>query len=293
LAQAEQVAETDSTVLILGETGSGKELLAQAIHDLSPRAKRPMVTVNCAALPPTLIEAELFGRERGAYTGASNKQVGRFELAHGTTLFLDEVGELPPELQAKLLRVLQQGKFERLGGIRTITVDVRVIAATNSDLAARVKRGDFRDDLFYRLNVFPIRVPPLRERREDIPPLVWTFVREFSERMGKSIERIPQRIMSSLCQYPWPGNVRELRNVIERAMILAKNGTLLVPIPDSDETTTTLVTLAEMEIGYIGRVMEQTGWRVRGPSGAAEILGLKPTTLESRMKKLGIRRGSS
>jgi transcriptional regulator with GAF, ATPase, and Fis domain len=294
LAQAEQVADTGSTVLILGETGSGKELLAQAIHELSPRKKKPMVTVNCATLPPTLIEAELFGRERGAYTGALNKQVGRFELAHETTLFLDEVGELPPELQAKLLRVLQQGKFERLGGIRTITVDVRVIAATNSDLTARVKKGEFREDLFYRLDVFPIRVPPLRERREDIPALVWTFVQEFAERMGKSIDRIPKRTMVALEQYPWPGNVRELRNVIERAMILVKNETLHVPIPACDETTSaTDLTLAEMEASYIRRIMERTGWRVRGRGGAAEILGLKPTTLESRMGKLGIRRGSS
>jgi transcriptional regulator with GAF, ATPase, and Fis domain len=294
LAQAEQVADTDSTVLILGETGTGKELLAEAIHELSRRKKREMVTVNCAALPPTLIEAELFGRERGAYTGALNKQVGRFELADGTTLFLDEVGELPHEVQAKLLRVLQQGKFERLGGIRTITVDVRVVAATNSDLVARVKNGEFREDLFYRLNVFPIRVPPLRERPEDIPVLVWTFVQEFSERMGKSIDRIPQRDMSALCQYPWPGNVRELRNVIERAMILTKDKTLQVPIPDCDETTSVAdLTLAEMEAGYIRRTMERTGWRVRGRGGAAEILGLKPTTLESRMERLSIRRGSS
>ncbi len=294
LAQAEQVADTDSTVLILGETGSGKELLAQAIHDLRPRRKRPMVTVNCAALPPTLIEAELFGRERGAYTGATNKQVGRFELAHGTTLFLDEVGELPHGLQAKLLRVLQQGKFERLGGIRTITVDVRLIAATNCDLAARVKKGEFREDLFYRLDVFPIRVPPLRERREDVPALVWTFVQEFAEHMGKSIEHIPKQNMSAMCQYPWPGNVRELRNLIERAMILTKGKTLLVSIPECDETTEARdLTLAEMETRYIARVMEQRGWRVRGRGGAAEILGLKPTTLESRMKKLGIRRRSS
>lgn len=294
LAHVEQVAVTDSTVLLLGETGTGKELLAHATHNLSRRRDRAMVTINCAALPPALIEAELFGREKGAYTGALNRQVGRFELADGSTVFLDEVGELPLELQVKLLRVLQEGELERLGSTKTITVDVRVIAATNRNLDDLVRKGEFREDLYYRLNVFPIRVPPLRERYEDVPALVWAFVQEFSERMGKTIERIPKRTMEAFCEHLWPGNVRELRNVIERGMILAKDHILRVSIPASDETNTTrAMTLAEVERRHIVQVLDRTGWRVRGRGGAAEILDVKPTTLESRMEKLGVRRAKT
>ncbi len=222
LARVERVAETDTAVLILGETGTGKELVAKAIHRYSPRRERQLISVNCAALSPTLIESELFGREKGAYTGAAGKQVGRFEIADGGTIFLDEVGELPLEVQAKLLRVLQCGEFERLGSSRTIRVDVRVIAATNRDLVQAMREGSFRRDLYYRLNVFPITVPPLRDRREDIPLLVWAFVKEFEKVMGHYVERLSARSMEALKTYPWPGNVRELRNVIERAMILCQ-----------------------------------------------------------------------
>ncbi len=293
LAQAEQVAETDTGVLILGETGTGKELLARAIHRSSARAQRPLIAVNCAALSPTLIESELFGREKGAYTGAVGKQVGRFEIADGSSIFLDEIGELPLEVQAKLLRVLQNGELERLGSPRTIRVDVRVIAATNRDLALAIREGTFREDLYYRLNVFPITVPPLRDRREDIPLLVWAFVREFEQTMGRHVERISSRGMEMLMAYSWPGNVRELRNVIERAMILCRDSKLTVELPTSATEPTTarsLKTLAETERDYIIMALERTGWRVSGERGAARILGLKPTTLESRMKKLGIRR---
>jgi len=294
LAQVEQVANTHSTVLITGETGTGKELLARAIHNLSGRKKRAMVKVNCAALPPTLIESELFGREKGAYTGASTRQLGRFEMANGSTIFLDEISELPFELQAKLLRVLQEGQFERLGSSKTIKVDVRVIAATNQDMGEAVRHGRFREDLFYRLNVFPISMPPLRDRLEDIPPLVWAFVNEFGEAMGKSIERIPRRGMDSLMRYPWPGNVRELRNVIERAVILSKGSTLSVELPKTMNVLTARdMRLQEVETSHILDVLKKTGWRVSGKKGAAEILGLKPTTLESRMKKLGIKRKKS
>ena len=225
-----QVAQTDSTVLLLGETGTGKEVLAQAIHDASARKDRPMVKVNCAALPAALIESELFGREKGAFTGALARQAGRFEIADGSTIFLDEIGELPLELQPKLLRVLQEGEFERLGGSRTIKVDARVIAATNRPLAQAVREGKFREDLFYRLDVFPVEVPPLRERREDIPLLSWTFVKEFSNSMGKAIDTIAEDSMAALLTYPWPGNIRELRNVIERAMILARGPTLQIKL---------------------------------------------------------------
>ena len=231
LAQAEQVAKTDSTVLILGETGTGKELLARAIHNMSARKNRPLVTVNCASLAPTLMESELFGREKGAYTGAMTRMAGRFEVADGSTLFLDEIGELPLELQAKLLRVLEEGIFERLGSTRPIHVNVRLIAATNRDFAEEVKEGKLRKDLYYRLNVFPIRIPPLRERPEDIPLMVWAFVSQFQEKMGKRIDSIAKKSMDALQSYPWPGNVRELRNVIERAMILSHAETLEVTLP--------------------------------------------------------------
>ncbi|HSB82351.1 MAG TPA: sigma 54-interacting transcriptional regulator, partial [Candidatus Methylomirabilis sp.] len=230
VTQADHVAPTDTAVLLLGETGTGKGLLAQLIHRRSKRQDRAMVTVNCAALPPTLIEAELFGREKGAYTGALTRQAGRFELAQGATIFLDEIAELPLELQVKLLRVLENGELERIGSTKTLRVDVRVIAATNRDLAKRVAQGTFREDLFYRLNVFPIAVPPLRERGEDIPLLVWTFAKQFGQALGKPVERIPQATMEALRRYPWPGNIRELRNVIERAVILSDSSTLRVPV---------------------------------------------------------------
>lgn len=292
LALVKQVAATDATVLLLGETGTGKELLAAAIHDLSPRRDRPMIKVNCAALPVTLMESELFGREKGAYTGALSRQVGRFELADGSTIFLDEVGELPLETQGKLLRVMQEGCFERLGSPKTIRVHVRVIAASNRDLAQMVADGRFRKDLYYRLNIFPIQIPPLRERREDIPLLVWSFVEELSRRMGKSIEAVSQRSLDALQQHPWPGNIRELRNAVERALITGKGPMLWIDPPALSETRETGMTLDEVERAHILRVLAMTGWRVRGKNGAATILGLPPTTLDSRMAKLGIRRSA-
>ncbi|RLB80911.1 MAG: Fis family transcriptional regulator [Deltaproteobacteria bacterium] len=291
LRKIEQVADTDSTVLILGETGVGKELVARAIHNMSSRKNRPMVTVNCAALPPTLVEAELFGREKGAYTGAMSKQVGRFEIADGSTIFLDEIGELPMEVQVKLLRVLEQGQFERLGSSKTISVDVRVIAATNRDLVKALRDGKFREDLYYRLNVFPIQVPPLRERSEDILPLTWAFIKEFGDTMGKRVKAISRNSLDAMRRYHWPGNVRELRNVIERAMITSKGRTLSVELPVTfSGGIPSDLTLEESERRHILNVLENTGWRIRGRNGAAEILGLKPTTLYSKMKKLGIHR---
>ncbi len=294
LAQAEQVARTDSAVFIQGETGTGKELLARAIHKMSARKDRPLVTVNCASLPPTLIESELFGRERGAYTGAMTKMIGRFEIADGSTLFLDEIGELPLELQSKLLRVLEQGNFERLGSTKTLHANVRIIAATNRDIEHEVRDGKFRKDLFYRLNVFPIMIPPLRDRPEDIPLMVWAFVREFHKRMGKEIEAISKKSMEALQSYSWPGNVRELRNVIEHAMILSKDRTLVAHVPKfgSSEVGATR-NLEEMERRHILSVLERTGWRVAGKGGAAEVLGLKRSTLISKMKKLRIHRPAS
>jgi PAS domain S-box-containing protein len=289
LHQVEQVAATDSTVLLSGETGSGKELIAQAIHDLSKRKDRILVKVNCAALPATLIESELFGREKGAYTGALARQIGRFELAHHSTLLLDEITELPLELQAKLLRVLENGELERLGSSKTIKVNVRIIAATNRDIATAVRKGNFREDLYYRLNVFPIEVPPLRKRIEDIPLLVEAFVSEFSAKMGKKIQTIPKKTMEALQRYHWPGNIRELRNVIEQAVILSSGGSLQVLMPQKpDEASFTNQTLEEAEYQRIIEVLTKTGWRVKGPNGAAELLGLKPSTLSSKMKKLGI-----
>jgi len=292
LAQVEQVAPTASSVLLLGETGTGKELFATAIHELSLRRDRAMVRVNCAAMPAALIESELFGREKGAYTGALARQIGRFEMADGSTIFLDEISELPPESQAKLLRVLQEREIERLGSPKTVKVNVRVIAATNRDLARAVAEGRFREDLYYRLNVFPITAPPLRERREDIPLLVWAFVEEFSKAMGKAVEAITKASLRALQQYDWPGNVRELRNTIERAMILASSPTLRIDPPGAVAIPVSprLATLAEVEREHIQRVLESTDGRIRGAGGAAEILGLPPTTLESRMAKLGLRR---
>jgi formate hydrogenlyase transcriptional activator len=291
LHEAERVAGEEAFVLIQGETGTGKELLARAIHNMSSRKGRPMVTVNCAALPPTLIESELFGRERGAFTGSVSRQIGRFEAADHSTLFLDEVGDLPLELQAKLLRVLQDGTFERLGSSETISVNVRVIAATNQDLGDLVREKRFRSDLFYRLNVFPITVPPLRERREDIPLLVWAFVKEFSNTMGKAITDIPQRTIDRMQTHGWPGNVRELRNVIERAMILATGPTLHIDQFDGPPSAGDGKTrLQEVERKHIVQTLESTGWRVSGKKGAAEALGLKESTLRSKMEKLGVKR---
>jgi PAS domain S-box-containing protein len=291
LKQIEQVAPTGSTVLIQGETGTGKELLAHAIHNMSARKGRLMIKVNCAALPPTLIESELFGREKGAFTGALSKQIGRFELADASTIFLDEIDALPLELQAKLLRVLESGEFERLGSPRTLKVDVRIISATNRDLARVVSEGGFRQDLYYRLNVFQILVPPLRERREDILPLVWSFVQEFSKRMGKRIESIPQNCVKALQAYPWPGNVRELRNVTERAMIVTTGPVLHLDVPKIAQSGTEQCgTLDEVEKRHIIEALKTTGWRVSGKDGAAEVLGINPKTLESRMRRLGIQR---
>jgi transcriptional regulator with GAF, ATPase, and Fis domain len=290
LKKAEQVATTDSTVLLLGETGTGKELIARTIHDHSRRKHRVMVKVNCAALPASLVESELFGRERGAFTGALTREMGRFELANASTILLDEIGELPLELQSKLLRVLQEGEFERLGGPRTIKVDVRVIAATSKNLQLAVQEGKFREDLFYRLNVFPITLPPLRERKEDIPALVWHFVNDLSQRMGRSIESIHAATMEAFKNYYWPGNIRELRNVIERFLITNTNTVFRaeVPIVESSGTHGRAQTFEEVERNHLLKVMELVGWRVRGQGGAAEILGLKATTLESRMQKLRV-----
>lgn len=296
LGQIEQVAPTPASVLIVGETGTGKELLATAIHEASPRKDKPMIRINCAAIPAALIESELFGREKGAYTGALSKQIGRFELANGSTLFLDEVGELPLDAQAKLLRVLQEKEFERLGNPRPIKVDVRVIAATNRNLSQEMAEGRFREDLYYRLNVFPIQVPPLRDRREDIPKLVEVFINEFATAMDKSINVVAKSSLQALCDYDWPGNIRELRNVVERAVILAKGSTLKIDLPAiavAISAKSHLASLEEVERDHIFHVLEVCGWRIRGQNGAATILGLKPSTLESRMNKLSIRRPSS
>src|SRR5208283_866002 len=293
LKQIEQVAPTDSTVLIQGETGTGKELLAHAIHNLSARKGRLMIKVNCAALPPTLIESELFGREKGAFTDALSKQIGRFELADASTIFLDEIDALPMEVQAKLLRVLESGEFERLGSPRTVKVDTRIISAANCDLARAVSDAGFREDLYYRLNVYQIIVPPLRERREDILPLVWSFVQEFSKRMGKRIESIPQKVVEALQAYPWPGNVRELRNVTERAMIITTGPVLHVDVPKIAQSgVDSFGTLEEVERRHIIEALNTTRWRVSGKDGAAEILGINPKTLESRMQRLGIKRSN-
>jgi formate hydrogenlyase transcriptional activator len=289
LALVEQVAPWDSTVLITGETGTGKELVATAIHDLSTRRDRAMVKVNCAGLPPSLVESELFGREKGAYTGALSRQAGRFEIADGSTLFLDEIGDLTPDLQVKLLRVLQEGKFERLGSTKTIQVNVRLIAATNRDLEKEVRNGTFRQDLFYRLNIFPIAIPPLRERLKDIQMLVWYFLHDFEQKMGIRIRKVPKSIMDSLVRYPWPGNIRELRNVIERGVITSAGATLLVQLPEVARSRDTgASTLADAERRLILETLKRTDGRVKGTRGAAEILGIKPSTLYSRMRKAGI-----
>jgi len=293
LEEVEQVAGTNSNVLLIGETGTGKERVAVAIHDRSPRRSQSMVRVNCAAIPHALIESELFGREKGAYTGAMSRQAGRFEAAHGSTLFLDEVGELPLEAQTKLLRVLQERQFERLGSNKTVSIDVRIIAATNQNLEKAVREKRFRDDLYYRLNVFPIRIPPLRERLEDIPLLVHSFVEEFAKQFGKHIESIDKESIDAMQRYPWPGNVREVRNTVERAMILAKGPRLQIkaPIVAHNDVAPSLF-LMDAERDHLVSVLEMAGWRIRGKGGAAEILGLKPTTLESMMVRLGINRRS-
>jgi DNA-binding NtrC family response regulator len=294
LGQAEKVAPMESTVLLIGETGTGKELLAREIHRMSGRKGRPLVTVNCASLPPTLIESELFGREKGAYTGALTKLVGRFEIADGSTLFLDEIGEFPFELQSKLLRVIETGDFERLGSTRNVHTDVRIIAATNRDLSREVAEGKFRRDLFYRLNVFPIIIPPLRDRPEDIPLMVWAFVKEFQKRMGKEIVSISKKSMEALQSYSWPGNVRELRNVIEHAMIVSSDKTLFIHAPKEPlSETSDARNLEDIERRHIVSVLEKKSWRVGGKGGAAEVLGLKRSTLYSKMKKLGIHRPNS
>ena len=288
LAQAELVARTPATVLLLGETGVGKEVFARAIHELSPRSRRQMIHVNCAAIPGALIESELFGRERGAYTGAVTRQIGRFETAHLSTIFLDEIGDLPLEVQAKLLRAIQERVIERLGSSQAIKVDVRIITATNRNLEQAVADRLFREDLFYRLNVFPIAVPPLRERVEDVPGLMWEFIDEFSKSFGKPIESISKDSMRQLERYAWPGNVRELRNVIERAVILATGPRLTVPMPAVPRQPQAAASLADVQLEHIRGALESANWRIRGDGGAAERLGLKPTTLESRMAKLGL-----
>ena len=291
LAQIDQVAPASTTVLLLGETGTGKELLADAIHGRSPRRERAMVCVNCGAIPGQLVESELFGREKGAYTGALTRQAGRFELASGSTIFLDEIGDVPLDVQVKLLRVLESRQIERLGGTRPIDVDVRVIAATNRDLERAIADGRFREDLYYRLNVFPIRVPPLRERAEDIPVLVRMFVDEFSRALGKSFESVAKEDLGRLQQYEWPGNVRELRNVVERSVIVSNGPRLQIEPPRASQPSPRSSSrLADVEREHVRSVLESSGWRIRGHGGAAERLGLKPSTLEGRMAKLELRR---
>jgi transcriptional regulator with GAF, ATPase, and Fis domain len=292
LQQVERVAPTDSTVIIQGETGTGKELIAHAIHNLSSRCGRPFVRLNCAAIPLDLLESELFGHEKGAFTGAIAQKIGRFELADKGTLFLDEVGDIPPALQPKLLRVLQEQEFERLGSTRTHQVDVRLVAATNRNLMEMAKRGDFRSDLYYRLNVFPIMLPPLRERSEDIPALVAHFVEIYGRRMSREIEHIPPTTMSALTSYHWPGNIRELQNLIERAVILSNDGVLPNPLPTGGTlalpTPSSPTTLKDSERILILHTLESVGWVIGGAKGAAAKLGLKRTTLIHKMQKLGI-----
>jgi formate hydrogenlyase transcriptional activator len=292
----EQVAPQDTTVLLLGETGTGKGVVARAIHAGSARKERPMVTVNCTAMPSNLIESELFGREKGAFTGANARQMGRFELADHGTIFLDEIGEMPLELQSKLLRVIQDGEFERLGSPRTIKVDVRIIAASNRNLEEEIRHGRFREDLFYRLNVFPITIPPLRQRKEDIPLLVNHFVARFNKKTGRKIKTVSKETLSALQEYHWPGNVRELESVIERAVITSQGNTLQVldrfdtlPRPEK-QSGEEVKALAELEQDHILQVLQKTDWRVEGNNGAAVLLGLNPSTLRARMRKYGLRR---
>jgi len=296
LEQVERVAPTDSTVLIQGETGTGKELIARAIHNISSRCGRAFVRLNCAAIPLDLLESEIFGHEKGAFTGAIAQKVGRFELADKGTLFLDEIGDIPPALQPKLLRVLQEQEFERLGSTRTHQVDVRLVAATNRNLMDMVNRGEFRTDLYYRLNVFPVTLPPLRDRREDIPALVDHFVEIYSRRMSRQIEQIPPETLSAFSSYQWPGNIRELQNLIERAVILSNDGVLPNPLPAARSevvlTSPAATTLRDSERTLILKTLESVDWVIGGPKGAATRLGLKRTTLIHKMQKLGISRPS-
>jgi PAS domain S-box-containing protein len=296
LQQIEQVASTDATVLILGESGTGKELIARAVHNISNRSKKPLVKVNCATLPANLIESELFGHEKGAFTGAMERKIGRFELADGGSIFLDEIGELPVELQSKLLRVLQEGEFERLGNPKTMKVNVRVIAATNRNLQMAIEKKEFREDLYYRLNVFPIICPPLRERKEDIPLLVKHFCQKHEGKIGKKISAIEPKVMDALVAYDWPGNIRELENIIERAMILCRDSILehgeWVPTEKIQvgKSSSSTIKLEDVEKEHIVEILKKTNWKVSGEKGAAKILGINPTTLEARMKKMGIKR---
>jgi PAS domain S-box-containing protein len=292
LYKTEQVAPTDATVIIHGETGCGKELIARAIHSLSHRKDRPLLKVNCANFNPHLMESELFGHEKGAFTGAITTHLGRFEVADGSTIFLDEIGEMPFELQSKLLRILQDGEFERIGGTRTIKVDVRVLAATNRDLSKEVQEGRFREDLFYRLNVFPITVPPLRERKEDIPLLVRHFLKQVNKKMGKQVNSISRETMKELMGYPWQGNIRELQNVIEKAVISTRDATLRIDFLNKihSRSLSNASRLEDLERDHILRILKQNGWQISGNRGVAAILGINPSTLRSRMKKLGITR---
>jgi len=291
-----RVAPTSSTVLIQGETGTGKELIARAIHNISPRYGRPFIKLNCAAIPLDLLESELFGHEKGAFTGAIAQKLGRFELADKGTLFLDEVGDIPPSLQPKLLRILQEQEFERLGSSRTHQVDVRLVAATHRDLAGMVRNGEFRSDLYFRLNVFPVQLPPLRERREDIPALVTHFIELLGRRVGRQIDHIPAETMSDLCSYDWPGNIRELQNLIERALILSEDGVLPNPLLTAGtqhiSVLPTPTTLMDSERALILRTLEAAGWVIGGRDGAATRLGLKRTTLIYKMQRHGISRPS-
>jgi transcriptional regulator with GAF, ATPase, and Fis domain len=295
-SQIEQVAPMNATVLLLGETGTGKGVVARAIHSNSARKNRQMITVNCAALPANLIESELFGREKGAFTGSDSRQIGRFELADGGTLFLDEIGELQLDMQCKLLRVIQDGEFERLGNPRTIKIDVRIIAATNRNLEEEVKNGKFREDLFYRLNVFPVTVPPLRQRAEDIPLLLNHFVSKYNKKIGKKIEIVPKNVLNKLLEYRWPGNVRELESIIERAVIISQGNTLEIldrfdmTCVKEEQTSQDVKALVELEHDHVLQVLKKTGWRIEGKNGAAVLLGLNPSTLRARMRKYGISR---
>lgn len=297
LEDVKRVAPTGSTVLIQGETGTGKELIARAIHNISPRCGRPFIKLNCAAIPLDLLESELFGHEKGAFTGAIAQKLGRFELADQGTLFLDEVGDIPPQLQPKLLRILQEQEFERLGSSRTHQVDVRLVAATHRDLAGMVRSGEFRSDLYFRLNVFPVQLPPLRERREDIPALVAHFVELLGRRIGRQIDHIPTETMLDLCSYDWPGNIRELQNLIERALILSDNGVLPNPLLSAGSRPVSAVpapsTLMDSERALILRTLEAAGWVIGGRKGAASRLGLKRTTLIYKMQRHGISRPST
>ena len=294
--RVEQVAPQDATVLLLGETGTGKGVIARAIHSRSGRKDRPMITVNCSALPANLIESELFGREKGAFTGSHERQMGRFELADNSTLFLDEIGEMPMELQTKLLRVIQDGEFERLGSPKTIKVDVRIIASTNRNLEEEIRKGKFREDLFYRLNVFPITIPPLRQRKEDIPLLVDHFVAKFNKKTGKRIETVSKDTLNVLQEYDWPGNVRELESVIERAVITSQGTALQIldrfvnSLNAGEQDARDCKALVDIERDHIVHALEKTGWRIEGKKGAAAMLGLNPSTLRGRMRKDGIRR---